>query len=151
LNGKTEKLDRLKYEKSKNYNANKIQESIGDNRKTWEVIQENIYEITEYKLYIVTDQTDMAKSFNKYFSEMVESISSVPDKHQYRNSTTDYHPNTTRQLDNQILFFAATKAEIRSFIKNLKHTTSIGHDRLKVSTFKACIYRFTGHTHHIYC
>jgi hypothetical protein len=87
----------------------------------------------------VTDQTDMAKSFNKYFSEMVESISSVPDKHQYRNSTTDYHPNTTRQLDNQILLYAATKAEIRSFIKNLKHTTSIGHDRLKVSTFKACI------------
>jgi hypothetical protein len=76
-----EKLDGLKYEKSKNYNANRIRQSIGDNRKTWEVIKENIlgsdnrHTIKEISKddRTVTDPTDMANSFNKYFSEMVES------------------------------------------------------------------------------
>jgi hypothetical protein len=94
----------------------------------------------------VTDPTDMAKSFNKYFSEMAESISnalpSVTDEQHYLNPTTDSHPNTTNQQDHHRLLYAATEAEVRSVLKNLKNTTSVGHDRLKVSTLKACIDSF---------
>jgi hypothetical protein len=85
----------------------------------------------------------MANSFDKYFFEMAEIISnalgSVPDEQHYLNSTADSHPNTTNQQDHQRLLYAATEAEVCSLIKNLKNTTSVGHDRLKVSNLKSCI------------
>jgi hypothetical protein len=106
-------LNAFKYEKSKNYNANKIQQSIGDSRKTWEVMKENILAITDTLSAIskdgqtVTDPTDMANCFNKYFSEMAEIISnalpSVPDEQHYLNATTDSQPNTTNQQDHHRL------------------------------------------------
>jgi hypothetical protein len=92
---------------------------------------------------ISKDPTDMANSFNKYFTKMAESISNalplVPDEQHYLNSTTDSHPNTTNQQDHQRLLYAATEAEVHSVIKNLKNITSVSHDRLKVSTLKGCI------------
>jgi hypothetical protein len=91
----------------------------------------------------MAEPTDMANSFNKYFSEMAESISnalpSVPDEQHYLNPTTDSHPNTINQQDHHRLLYAATEAEVCSVIKNLKNTTSVGHDRLKLPTLKAYI------------
>jgi hypothetical protein len=127
-----EKLDGLNCEKlNKNYNDNRIQQSIGDNRKTPEVIKENILDSdNRYTIKIiskdcqtVTDPTDMTNSFNKYFSEMAESISnalpSVPDEQHYLNSTTNSHQNTSNQQDRHRLLYAATEVEVRSVIKNL--------------------------------
>jgi hypothetical protein len=80
----------------------------------------------------VTDPTDMAES-------IPNALPSVPDEQHYLYPTTDSHPNTTNQQDHHRLLYAATEAEARSVIKNLKITTSVGHDRLKVTTLKACI------------
>jgi hypothetical protein len=132
-----EKLDGLKYEKSKSYNANRIQQSIGDNRKTWEVIKDNILGSNDRHTIkdiskdgrTVTDPTDMANSFNKYFFEMDDSISNAlpltPDEQHYLNPTNDYHPNTTNQQDHHRLLYVATEAEVCSVIKNLINTTSV--------------------------
>jgi hypothetical protein len=73
----------------------------------------------------VSDPTDMAYSFNKYFSKMAEGISnalpSFRDEQHYLNSTTDSHLNTSNQQDDQRLLYAATEAEVNSVIKNFKN------------------------------
>jgi hypothetical protein len=63
-----------------------IQQSIEDYRKTWEVIKENILgsdsrhtiKVISKDGRTVTDPTDMANSFNKYFSGMTESMAQQP-------------------------------------------------------------------------
>jgi hypothetical protein len=100
-------LDGLKNEKSKNY---KIQQSFEDNRKTWEVIKENIFgsdnrhSIKEISKdgWTVTDPTDMANSFNKYFSEMAESISNALP-------SVSYEQHYNNQQDHHRLLYAAKK------------------------------------------
>jgi hypothetical protein len=61
------------------------------------------------------DPRNMANNFNKFFSEMAESIG-------------------TWHLTNNNLLYAAMEAEVRPVIKNLKNTTLVGNERLKVST-----------------
>ncbi len=134
------KLKLMKIEKWTAYNSQKIQQNLGDSRKTWAVIKTNILGEEQKSERIViqdggaitSEKPKIAEKFNSFFTSVADGIASnLPDVQRQQLSTPI--PPT----DHKILY-PATESEVKNTIKLLKNTTSVGHDNISTLTLKEC-------------
>jgi Reverse transcriptase (RNA-dependent DNA polymerase) len=135
------KLKQMKNDKWTSYNSNKIHQNLSDSRKLWKIIKTNILEeepqaeriLIQQSGSITSEKTTITENFNEYFTTIADKISSKL-------------PNIPRQQlepplqpAEQKILYSTTEDEVKSTIKELKNTTSVGQDNISTKILKECI------------
>ena len=113
--------------------------NIGDGRKTWETLDNVLHRKTSksspYAIQVndklSTDKTEMADSFNTYFSTIcatseIDNPNNVPSHDVYLNNPTEAEFNF-EQIDNMTVLH---------YINELKPSHSCGHDNISSNVLK---------------
>ena len=120
-----------------------IDENKGDISKTWKTVNEILGRKNTSKLpqflqkghKRIDDEKEIANTFNSYFTCIGSSISKNVKKSS--KHFTDYLGNSTRE---SIFFLPTNENEIIEVVKQLRNTSSAGHDDISVTFLKKIIY-----------
>ena len=119
-------VENQKYKCKKNYYSNQIEKYTTSAKKQWKIINEVISntkpknKIQKLKLEdsTITDNKDIAETFNEYFCSIAGKLKNEIPASQHR-----FHP-TFKRVQNSIFLKPCTATEISDIVKNLNNTAT---------------------------
>ena len=124
------------------YNNEIIERNKGNLRKTWDAIKEVIGttsrspELTEFQIddRTVSDPVEIANGFNQCFVNLGPSLARDISP-STNNTPADYLPHN-RRIEQSIYAREITIDEVHDCVRQLKNSSSPGHDHLKAEAMK---------------
>lgn len=138
------RLNKLIKNTKDNYYKRRINDAKNNNKKIWNLIKDSTnsqekrsqfqnVNLIKQNGVVITDNKDKANEFNKFFTEIGQTMADQIDRNKFNSNNFPVHPKT-----NTSLFFIrpVTENEVVLHISQLKNDSSPGPDGITVKLIK---------------